>query len=526
MIDTKRLRQKILDLAIRGKLVPQDPADEPASVLLERIRAEKLQMVVDGRLKKKDVAKDSVIYRGDENSHYEKVGDGEPVCIDDELPFELPSGWEWARLGSIAYVAAGSTPPKNAFCEQGIPYYKMYNLRNNRIDFFFQPQYIDSKWHYGKLAKSIIYPGDLIMNIVGPPLGKLAIAPSDFPEANTNQAAVIIRPYGHFASVEWIRYFLMEMTEINRISTRGSAGQINISLTQSKMMHIPVPPIAEQQRIVAALDEHLGLVDEIERSQEELETLLAKARSKVLDLAIRGKLVPQDPTDEPASALLERIRAEKLKMVADGRLKKKNIIRDSVIYRGEDNSYYECIDGNLTCTEVPYRLPESWVWCRFGIINLFRTKTENPLVMPGKEYELYSVPSMENNEPEYVTGKEIGSSKILVDDGDVLLCKINPRINRVWQVRARTSRTLLASSEWIVFRNPLIDPQYMTLCLQAPFFREQLLSNVSGVGGSLMRAQPTFVQNYFIAIPPVTEQKRIIDKAETVLGFITSLITT
>ena len=176
-MDTKALRQKILDLAIHGKLVPQDPNDEPASVLLERIRAEKERLIKEGKIKKgKKSAKTS------DKPHY---------------PFELPKGWEWCKLEDIAYVASGSTPEKSSFVPKGIPYIKMYNLRNQKIDFEYKPQYITAEIHNGKLQRSRTEVGDLIMNIVGPPLGKLAIIPPSLPQANFNQAAVLIRPYLH-----------------------------------------------------------------------------------------------------------------------------------------------------------------------------------------------------------------------------------------------------------------------------------------------------------------------------------------
>ena len=157
-MDTKKLRQKILDLAIRGKLVPQDPNDEPASVLLERIKAEKERLIKEGKIKRsKKSASDT--------SHYEN------------WPFEIPENWTWCRVDDFAYIASGSTPSKDAFVEKGIPYIKMYNLRKQQIDFYFHPQYIKPEVHNGKLQRSRTEVGDLIMNIVGPPLGKLAIIP-------------------------------------------------------------------------------------------------------------------------------------------------------------------------------------------------------------------------------------------------------------------------------------------------------------------------------------------------------------
>ncbi|MBW4715484.1 restriction endonuclease subunit S, partial [Prevotella denticola] len=224
------------------------------------------------------------------------------------MPFEVPNGWVWCKLDDLAYVAAGSTPNKDAFVAKGIPYIKMYNLRMQKIDFDFHPQYIKREIHEGKLHRSRTEIGDLLMNIVGPPLGKLAVIPSTLPEGNFNQAAVLIRPYHHKELlVKYLFYYLSEMSEINSISTKGSAGQVNISLTQSQNMRIPLPPLAEQHRIVAEIERWFTLVDTIEQGKENLGTSIKQAKSKILDLAIHGKLVPQDPNDEPASELLKRI---------------------------------------------------------------------------------------------------------------------------------------------------------------------------------------------------------------------------
>ena len=287
-MDTKKLRQKILDLAIHGKLVPQDPNDEPASVLLERIKVEKERLIKEGKIKRtKKSAKSS------DTPHY---------------PYLLPKGWEWCKLEDIAYVASGSTPSKESFVSNGIPYIKMYNLRNQKIDFDFKPQYIKTETHNGKLQRSRTEVGDLIMNIVGPPLGKLAIIPPSLPQANFNQAAVLIRPLLHKAILtKYLFYYLSEMSEINSISTKGSAGQVNISLTQSQNMRVPLPPLSEQKRIIAELECYFDLISTIEQSQSDLQDTIKQAKNKILDLAIHGILVSQDPNDEPASELLKRI---------------------------------------------------------------------------------------------------------------------------------------------------------------------------------------------------------------------------
>ena len=290
-MDTKKLRQKILDLTIRGKLVPQDPNDEPASVLLERIKAEKERLIKEGKIKRsKKSAKTS------DTPHYENV------------PFAVPKGWVWCRLEDIAYVASGSTPDKTCFVENGIPYIKMYNLRNQKIDFAYHPQYITEEVHNGKLLRSRTEVGDLIMNIVGPPLGKLAIIPATLPQANFNQAAVLIRPYKFKkVLVPYLKAYLEEMSEINSIATRGSAGQVNISLTQSQNMRIPLPPLNEVERIINEVVKYDLLIEAVEYETIELQALIINIKYKILDLAIHGKLVPQDSNDEPALNLLKRI---------------------------------------------------------------------------------------------------------------------------------------------------------------------------------------------------------------------------
>ena len=164
--------------------------------------------------------------------------------------------------------------------------------------------------------------------------------------------------------------------------------------------------------------------------------------------------------------------------------------------------------------EQPYEVPENWVWVRLGAVNKYISKSVNPISEPDKIFELYSVPSMVDNYPEIIAGSDIGSSKQSVCKKDVLLCKINPRINRVWKVSQFTDNELIASSEWIIIRNNHIDENYLMYCFQSKYFREFMLSNVSGVGGSLMRAQPKYVQTYPVPLPPLSEQQRIVERIE------------
>ena len=169
-------------------------------------------------------------------------------------------------------------------------------------------------------------------------------------------------------------------------------------------------------------------------------------------------------------------------------------------------------------SEQPYRVPGNWCWTRIEYINQYNSCSMDPAKQSDEMFELYSVPSSAGNYPEILSGDEIGSIKQSVQKGDVLLCKINPRINRVWQVSKYTNNTLLASSEWIVVRNKYLNSEYLMRCFQSNYFREFMLSNVSGVGGSLMRAQPKYVQGYPVPIPPLSEQQRIVECIESLFA--------
>ena len=500
-MDTKALRQKILDLAIRGKLVPQDPNDEPASVLLERIRAEKQQMVKDGRLKAKDIKNDTVIFLGDDNLHYEKFPDGTVKCIEDEIPFELPEGWEWTRLGFAFSHNTGKALNKSKTEGTMLTYITTSNLYWNRfeIDKLKSMPFTDAE-----VEKCTVRKGDLLV-CEGGDIGRAAIWNYD-DEIRIQNHIHRVRAYIEL-NIEFYYhvFYLYKLTDM--ISGKGIGIQ-GLSSNQLHSIPIPLPPIQEQHRIIVKLNELLSFVDIIESDKTDLQTTIQLTKSKILDLAIRGKLVPQNPDDEPASVLLDRIRAEKEELIKQGKIKRDK--KESVIYKGDDNSYY----GDI---------PDNWEVASISQLNYYQSSSVNPLLFPDEYFELFSVPNYDIGIPEIVKGNEIGSTKQSVESKDVLLCKINPRINRVWTVTCVTEYKTIASSEWIVFRNPFLYSPYVTIYLSSPLFRELLLTNVSGVGGSLMRAQPDSVKKYPVVIPPYEEQKRIADKVSQLFSLLDSI---
>jgi type I restriction enzyme S subunit len=263
----KQLRQAFLREAMQGLLVKTETNGETGAELLEKIKEEKAQLIKEKKLKKEKEL---------------------PPISEDEIPFEIPENWTWCRLGEVAYITSGSTPSKDAFVEDGIPYLKMYNLRNQKIDFQYKPQYIKEEVHNGQLKRCRAYSGDVIMNIVGPPLGKIAVIPENLPECNFNQAAVLIRPLIKSMNF-FIFWYLNEMSEINAIDTKGVAGQANISVTQSHNMKIPLPPLNEQKQIVTKLDELMAFCDGLEDSIKASQGLNEKLLQEVLREALQGE---------------------------------------------------------------------------------------------------------------------------------------------------------------------------------------------------------------------------------------------
>ena len=390
------------------------------------------------------------------------------------MPFEVPESWVWCRLEDIAYVASGSTPDKTCFVKDGIPYIKMYNLRNQEIDFDYQPQYITEEIHNSKLQRSRTEVGDLIMNIVGPPLGKLAVIPATLPQANFNQAAVLIRPYKYKEDlVLYLKSYLEEMSEINSIATRGSAGQVNISLTQSQNMRIPLPPLAEQQRIIAEISKWFALINQIEQGKADLQTIIKQTKSKILDLAIHGKLVLQDPNDEPAIKLLKRINPD----------------------------FTPCDNGHSR------KLPQGWAYCQLSNV-LKITMGQSP-----------KGDSLNNKRGiEFHQGKICFSDKFLLESGiftneptkiaepnSILLCVrapvgvVNITKNQICIGRGLCALTPFEGNVDFYF--------YLLQTLQDSFDNQSTGTTFKAISGEIIR-------NENIILPPLAEQQRIVQKIE------------
>ena len=354
-MDTKALRQKVLDLAIRGKLVPQDPNDEPASVLLERIRQQKQQMVKEGKLKAKDIKNDTIIFVGEDNLHYEKFSDGSVKCIEDEVPFGLPDGWAWVRLGNLSaaiqYGLSNSAEPQGTH-----RLLRITDIQDGKVDWNAVPfTTVNDPEAY------LLKTGDIVFARTGATVGKsFLITETPYPSVYASYL-IRIRLLGSL-SPEYIYQFFDSACYWSQITDKSvGVGQPNCNGTSLKELFIPLPPISEQLRIVPTAQALLAYVAKIDAEKKSLLSIIMATKSKILDLAIRGQLIPQDPNDEPASVLLERIRAEKEELIRQGKIKRDK--KESVIFKGEDNSYYQKVeaDGSVVIQRVD--VPPTWAVC-------------------------------------------------------------------------------------------------------------------------------------------------------------------
>lgn len=321
-MDTKKLRQKILDLAIHGKLVPQDPSDEPASVLLERIRAEKERLIKEGKIKRsRKTAKTS------DTPHYEQ-----------DMPFEVPKGWVWTTLEEItSKIGSGSTPKGSNYSEEGIPFFRSQNVYNEGL-VYEDIKFISDATHQLMIGTEV-HSKDLLLNITGGSLGRCAIVPADFQIGNVSQHVCIIRSILVLSS--YIHTFILSPFFKKTMNITGS-GREGLPKYNLEKMFLPIPPLKEQERIIKEIEHWFTFIDTIEQSKVNLQTAIKQTKSKILDLAIHGKLVPQDPSDEPASELLKRINPK----------------------------------AQITCDNEHYpQLPKGWSICRLGDVVKYEQPT-------------------------------------------------------------------------------------------------------------------------------------------------------
>ena len=518
----KQLKNSILQWAIQGKLVPQDPNDEPASVLLERIREEKARLVKEKKIKKDK--NESIIFRGDDNSHYEKFADGTVKCIDDEIPFEIPQSWCWVRFGSLVI----HNPQVTADDEANAAFMPM-----TLIDAGYGSSYTyeTKKWGTIKTGFTKIATGDIAYAKITPCFQNrksfiLGEVPGGVAAATTELN--VIRTYAGTLDGWYILYFLKSEYFIKEARYKGTAGQQRVLSDYVKNKLVPLPPLNEQKRIVQKIQEVLPIVRIYGKSQEALDKLNAdifdKLKKSVLQVAIQGKLVSQDPNDEPASILLERIKEEKTKLFKEGKLKKKDLV-DSVIFKGEDNKYYEKVGSEINCIddEIPFEIPSNWQWVRLGKVTIV-----NPRNTISDEMSVGFIP-MTNISPGYGNSieceqrywKDVKSGFTHIAEGDVAFAKITPCFqNRKSFIAANLPNGFAAGTTELNVLRPYdntIDTRYLLWFLKSEDFISE--AKFKGTAGQ-QRVVTDYVLNRLFPLPPVKEQIRISNHLEFVIASI------
>ena len=494
MIDTKALREKVLDLAIRGKLVPQDPNDEPASVLLERIRAEKQQMVKDGKLKAKDIKNDTIIFKGEDNLHYEQFQDGTVKCIEDEIPFDLPDSWMWCRLQIICpYGDCKKVNGNDIKDNEWILELEDIEKNTGRIISIVTKANRDSISTKHKFAK-----GQLLYSKLRPYLNKVVIAIAD---GYCSSEILPLKLYGSIIP-EYIQIYLMSETFLDYVNMISYGVKMpRLGTDDGKIALVALPPLAEQKRIVKFYNSINPVIDQLQEESEILCNTISTIKSKILDLAIRGKLVSQDPNDEPASVLLERIRSEREELIKQGKIKRDK--NESIIFKGDDNSYYEDI-------------PSNWEVCSIlSIAEVELGKTLDSAKNTGSYYpylrsvnikwngiDLADIKEMRFEESELERYSVIKNDLLICEGGDVGRCC-------VWK-----------SNSTIYFQNALHRVRFYGECSPQYFmFVMMHLENIGYLkqisnGVTIKHLTKKVLAGIPFLLPPIEEQKRIVETIE------------
>ena len=517
MIDTAALREKVLDLAIRGKLVPQDPNDEPASVLLERIRQQKQQMVKDGKLKPKDIKGDTVIFVGDDNLHYEKFADGSIKCIEDEIPFDLPDGWAWTRLGNLSaaiqYGLSNSAKPQGTH-----RLLRITDIQDGKVNWDTVPfTTVDDPETY------LLKTGDIVFARTGATVGKsFLITETPYPSVYASYL-IRIRLLGNLPP-EYIYQFFDSACYWSQITDKSvGVGQPNCNGTSLKELFIPLPPINEQLRIIPTAQALLEYIAAIDTDRKELLAIIANAKAKILDLAIRGQLVPQDPADEPASVLLERIRAEKEELIKQGKIKRYK--KESVIFRGDDNSYYEKIGTSVQNidTEIPFDLPTGWAWCRghscfsgmestkphgdfFDYIDIDAIDNQRHCIKEAKHLSIWNAPSRASR---------------AVNKGSVLFSLVRPYLENIALVDENHSQCIASSGFYVCNSNGTLLPEFMFFLMISGYVVNGLNEYMKGDNSPSISKEN--IENWLYPVPPKREQAAICTKLNTLFSLVENI---
>ena len=515
----KQLKNSILQWAIQGKLVPQDPNDEPASVLLDKIRQEKERLIKEKKIKRDKNA--SIIYRGEDNSYYEKIlATGEVKCIDEEIPFEIPQGWKWERIGNLFETTSGSTPLSrnpDYYQNGSINWVRTTDL-NNGVLCKTEIQITEKACSDYNLT--ILPRNSVCIAMYGGAgtIGKHSILQFD---TTINQSVCAIKPNG-YCNMDYLHTFIEYQRPYWMDFAAGSRKDPNINQLIIKHCLLPIPPQKEQVRIVEnlrLLNPHIARFGEcqikLEHINKEISDLLKKS---ILQEAIQGKLVPQIAEEGTAQELLEQIKAEKQKLVKEGKLKK-SALATSVIFHGDDNKYYEQIGKKrLDITdEIPFVIPETWQWVR--VRDVFQLNPKNE----AEDEKLVAFIPMEKISAGYKSDFTFDTAKwgtikkgfTHFANGDVAFAKITPCFqNRKSAIFHDLPNGIGAGTTELKVLRPYgntIDRWYLLYFLESPYFIDE--ATFKGTANQ-QRIVVGYLEDKLFPLPTQKEQQRIVAQIE------------
>ena len=502
----QQLKNSILQMAVQGKLVPQDPNDEPASVLLERIHAEKERLIKEKKIKREK--NPSVIFKGADNTPYEKIGD-EVRSLADEVPFEIPDTWEWVRWGTLSEsIQYGYNAP--ALDSGRIKMVRISDIQDNMVLWDAVPYCnIDES----DIETYLLKPNDILFARTGGTVGKSYLV-QDVPDEAIYAGYLIRTRYSRELCPQYLKYFMESELYWSQLREGTIAtAQPNCNGKTLGNMLVPIPPKEEQLRIVQKLNAVMQSVQEYGIAYEKAKLLddsfPEQLKKSILQMAVQGKLVPQDPADEPASVLLERIRAEKQRLIKEGKIKKDK--HESVIFR-RDNSHYEKLDGMERCIddELPFEIPENWSWQRIPTISLsISAGGDKPSLFSKVKTEECSVPVYSNGEKDdglfgYTDVAKVFDKSVTISGrGTVGFSCVR---NEPYVPIVRLITVVPCAG---------IDLQYLHFVFTALF--EQ------GVGTSIQQLTVPMLQVKLIPVPPLAEQHRIVQRIEELLPLVKGL---
>ncbi|EFI37537.1 restriction endonuclease subunit S [Bacteroides xylanisolvens] len=453
-MDTKKLRQKILDLAIRGKLVPQDPNDEPASVLLERIKEEKERLIKEGKIRK------SKRMASSDMPHYENV------------PFEVPKGWVWTTFGNVCKKLTDGShnpPPK---CSNGYTVISAQNIKNGKIVFTDKDRYTDELGFQKENPRTQITNGDIILGIIGGSIGNVAIYDLSVPVIAQRSISIIDTYVSNIYC-----FYLLQSTIFQSLFLEKSIGnaQAGVYLGELDKLYIPLPPLSEQQRIVTEIKRWFALIEQIEFDKADLQTTIKQTKSKILDLAIHGKLVPQDPNDEPAIELLKRINPD----------------------------FTPCDNGHYT------QLPKGWTTIKVGDVAIYTNgRAFKPEDWMHEGLPIIRIQNLNDNSASYNRTPKTYESKYLIHNGDLLFAWAASLGTYIWN----GGKAWLNQHIFKVDPYPFIEKQYLYHVFKAMITEFYTQSHGSG----MVHITKKQFENIKLLLPPLEEQKRIVQTLEQI----------